>query len=100
MSKRFLLTLILSGVTALVMSGCVADADIEVRDEYGRPPPHLAALGNSPDIARLLIDSGANIDALAALYNVRMLIDSGADIEGKDRGGPGNLHSGISGIAA
>jgi ankyrin repeat protein len=96
MSKRFLLTLILSGVTALVMSGCVADADIEVRDEYGRTPLHLAALGNSPDIARLLIDSGANIDALAALGNslevAQMLIDSGANIDAKDNAGETALH--------
>jgi hypothetical protein len=88
MLKRFLLTLILSGVTALVMSGCVADADIEVRDEYGRTPLHLAALGNSPDIARLLIDSGANIDALSALGNslevARLLIERGAKTEGID----------------
>ncbi|MDA0597412.1 MAG: ankyrin repeat domain-containing protein [Chloroflexi bacterium] len=67
---------------------------MEVRDEYGRTPLHLAALGNSPDIARLLIDSGADIEGkdngggtalhFAARNNsldvATLLIDSGADI--------------------
>jgi len=61
MSKRFLLTLILSGVTALGMSGCVADADIEGKDNGGGTALHFAARNNSLDVATLLIDSRADI---------------------------------------
>ena len=85
MSKRFLLTLILSGVTALVMSGCGGDlhkaardnsltaasslidsgADIEAKDNEGvNTPLHWAVEKNSLDVARLLIDSGANTEGI------------------------------------
>ena len=63
MSKRFLLTLILSGVTALVLSGCGADADIDAKDDAGEAPLHRAAWDISLDVARLLIERGADIDA-------------------------------------
>ena len=38
--------------------------DIETRDELGRTPLHLAAMQNSLDVARLLIEHGANTDGL------------------------------------
>ncbi|MBT3555522.1 MAG: ankyrin repeat domain-containing protein [Chloroflexi bacterium] len=96
MSKRFLLTLILSGVMALVLSGC--SADIEAMDSDGQTPLHLAALSNSLDAARLLIDSDADIEAKesngetpldSAVSNnsldvARLLIDHGANTEGVD----------------
>ena len=63
MSKRFLLTLILSGVTALVLSGCGADADIDAKDDDGETPLHHAAGNNALDLARLLIEKGADIEA-------------------------------------
>jgi ankyrin repeat protein len=98
MSKRFLLTLILSGVTVLVLSGCGADANIEAKDSYGETPLHNTAFTNSLDVARLLIDRGADIeakndfdgtplDATAAnnsLDVARLLIDHGANTEGID----------------
>ena len=52
MSKRFLRTLILSGVTALVLSGCGADL-------------HEAARDNSLTTASSLIYRGADIEAKA-----------------------------------
>jgi len=64
MSKRFLLTLILGGVTALVLSGCGADADIDAKDDDGWTPLHGAAGLNFADVARLLIDSGANTEGI------------------------------------
>ena len=64
MSKRFLLTLILSGVTALVLSGCGADADIDAKDDDGWTPLYGAAVENSLDVARLLIEHGANTDGI------------------------------------
>ena len=64
MSKRFLLTLILSGVTALVLSGCGADADIDAKDDDGETPLHGAAEYNSLDVARLLIEHGANTEGI------------------------------------
>ena len=64
MSKRFLLTLILSGVTALVLSGCGADADIDAKDDDGETPLHRAAWDNSLDVARLLIEHDANTEGI------------------------------------
>ena len=84
MSKRFLRTLILSGVTALVLSGCGGDlheaardnsldvasllidrgADIEAKDPYGYTLLHWAALNKSLDMARLLIEHDANTDGI------------------------------------
>ena len=98
MSKRFLLTLILSGVTALVLSGCGADADIDAKDDAGFTPLHEAAMDNSLDVARLLLDRGAEVDAKdndgntplhgAAEGNsldvARLLIEHGANTEGID----------------
>ena len=102
MSKRFLLVLILSGVTALVLSGCGADADIDAKHGDGYTTPlHVAVKYNHLDVARLLIDRGADIDAKsyagwtplhqAAFDNncgvARLLIDRGADIESKSNTG-------------
>jgi ankyrin repeat protein len=84
MSKRFLLTLILSGVTALVMSGCGGDlhkaardnsltaasslidsgADIEAKNDDGYTALQEAAWKNSLDVARLLIERGAKTEGL------------------------------------
>ena len=68
MSKRFLLTLILGGVTALVLSGCGADADIDAKDDDGWTPLHRAADKNSLEVARLLIDRGANTDGIELIW--------------------------------
>jgi len=98
MSKRFLLTLILSGVTALVLSGCGADADIDAKDIAGLTPLYVAAGDNSLDVARLLIDSGADIETKtnegstplhgAAVENsldvARLLIEHGVNTSGID----------------
>ena len=98
MSKRFLLTLILSGVTALVLSGCGADADIDAKDDDGETPLHRAAWDNSLDVASSLIKLGADNEAKdefgetplhgAAEYNsldvARLLIEHGANTEGID----------------
>ena len=62
MSKRFLLTLILSGVMALVLSGC--SADIEAKESNGETPLDSAVSNNSLDVARLLIDHGANTEGV------------------------------------
>ena len=75
MSKRFLLTLILSGVTALVLSGCGADADIDAKDDDGWTPLHRAASENFLDVARLLIDRGANTDGIDLLSINRWIDD-------------------------
>jgi ankyrin repeat protein len=84
MSKRFLLTLILSGVTALVMSGCGGDlhkaardnsltaasslidsgADIEAKNDDGYTALQEAAWKNSLDVARLLIERGAKTEGI------------------------------------
>ena len=68
MSKRFLLTLILGGVTALVLSGCGADADIDTKDDDGWTPLRWAADKNSLDVVRLLIDRGANTDGIELIW--------------------------------
>jgi ankyrin repeat protein len=39
-------------------------ADPEVRDGYGRTPLHLAAYGGHHEVMRLLVEAGANPDAL------------------------------------
>ena len=39
-------------------------ADIEARTELGATPLHLAVSENSLDVARLLIDSGANTEGI------------------------------------
>ena len=115
MSKRFLLTLILSGVTALVLSGCSGlpsrnDNDVDT-------PLHEAAMENSLDVARLLIEKGADIDAeddygqtplhLAAGWNTEngetplhldvasLLIDLGADIDAEASNGQTPLDKAI-----
>ena len=84
MSKRFLLSLILSGVTALVMSGCGGDlhkaardnsltaasslidsgADIEAKNDDGYTALQEAAWKNSLDVARLLIERGAKTEGI------------------------------------
>jgi len=98
MSKRFLLTLILSGVTALELSGCGADADNDVKSNKGVTSLHDAAWTNSLDFTRLLIEHGADIEArdkfgrtalnMAAVENshevARLLIKHGANTSGID----------------
>ena len=68
MSKRFLLTLILGGVTALVLSGCGADADIDAKDDDGWTPLHRAADKKPLEGARLLIDRGANTAGIELIW--------------------------------
>ncbi len=84
----------------------VVDAPSVTDDLQDITPLHLAAETNSIDIARLLIDSGADIEAKdndgltpmhwAAETNsldlVRLLIDRGADIEAKDNDGLTPMH--------
>ena len=72
----------------------------EAKDEYGSTPLSYAAGNNAPDVARLLIDLGADIESKnnpgdtplhwAAAKNsldvARLLVDRGADIDGIDLG--------------
>ena len=72
--------------------------NIEAKDDYGVTPLHNAAQRNSPDIARELIDLGADVEAkddygvtplhmavsLNSLDVARLLIDSGANTDGID----------------
>ena len=101
MSKRFLLTLILSGVTAFVLSGCAAGADMDMKDDKGRTALHRAVIQLDVDMALEMLDRGADVDAKdedgstplhwAATGNslelARLLIDHGADIEARNKYG-------------
>ncbi len=63
MLNRYLLTLILGGVAALVLSGCGAEADIDAKSNNAGNTLHEAAMNNSLHGGRLLLDGGADIDA-------------------------------------
>jgi cytohesin len=79
---------------------------VEVRDEDGNTPLHVAASRGHLHIAKLLVESGADVNArnsegmtplhLAALHGhaevAGLLIESGADVNAKDEHGKTPLH--------
>jgi len=79
---------------------------VEVRDEDGNTPLHVAASRGHLHVAKLLVESGADANArdresraplhLAALYGhaevAGLLIGSGADVNAKDARGETPLH--------
>ena len=82
-------------------------ADLDWQDKFGNTALHRCVNSNHPDIARMLIDAGADVNmqddkrgqtALHECVNsnhldiARMLIDAGADVNIQDRGGSTALH--------
>jgi ankyrin repeat protein len=58
-----LLTAAQNGDTESVRRLVAEKVDIEVRDDYGRTTLHVAAGNGQVEVAALLIESGANIEA-------------------------------------
>jgi len=86
-------------------------ADLEARDAEGVTALHRAALGDSPELARLLLDRGANLEArdedggtplhYAARFGgspevVHLLLDRGAALEARDTRGATPLHYAVA----
>ena len=84
---------------------CLEDgANIEAQDEYGWTPLRWAAQASSPDVARALLDAGADVAEagwtplhVAVVLGqppaaVKTLLAAGADIEAKDEAGWTPLH--------
>jgi ankyrin repeat protein/beta-lactamase regulating signal transducer with metallopeptidase domain len=71
-------------------------ADVNAKDEFGCTPLHWAARARSPEVARLLIKNGANVDAASGpdaltpfmaarqLPIIEFLISAGADIRSQE----------------
>ncbi len=53
-----------SGELARVVGALAVGARVEARDRHGRSPLLLAVIGDHLDVARLLVDRGANPDAV------------------------------------
>lgn len=79
-----------------------ATAEIDARDDEDKTPLHRAAIHGNTDAAKLLIERGADIEAVDDRYGftplisaalsgrleiVRLLIKAGANIEARDRSG-------------
>ena len=75
-----------------------AGVDVNVKDEGGETPLHVAALMNNAEVAELLIDEGAdvnakNMDGETPLHKavpkeiVKLLIFNGADVNAKSKFG-------------
>ena len=85
-------------------------ANANVRSSDGFTPLHLAIFGGSMDAVRLLVDAGADVEAMSENAQVRVrplgtaafvgsveaagiLLDAGADVNGQGEGGFAALHS-------
>lgn len=99
-----------SGDVAAVCRAIADGADINaIRDNEGKTPLHQAAYGGNTEIARLLIEQGANVNAadkygITPLMNAcdggfvetaRLLIEQGADVNAVDE----NLETVIDNIS-
>ncbi|MBV1929460.1 MAG: ankyrin repeat domain-containing protein [Gammaproteobacteria bacterium] len=61
-----------SGNTALVQKGLEKNTNVDVRDEFSRTPLHVATIQGNLELAKWLIEKGANVNAKAStlqLYN-------------------------------
>lgn len=108
-----------SGMTALHMSafsGCLSSTsfliekgmDVNAQPKYFTPL-HLAAFGNSPETAKVLLNNGAKMDILTAKQNceesllhcavranavecVRLFVEEGADVNSLKANGTNAIH--------
>ncbi|KAK9441880.1 Pfs, NB-ARC and Ankyrin domain protein [Metarhizium brunneum] len=86
-------------VIILVFLLCDRGADIDIRDRNGRTPLSWAAWNGHEAVVKLLLEKGANIEAIDNLYDqtpllwaagdgheavVKLLLEKGADIKAKD----------------
>lgn len=55
-----------SGNTALVQLGLEKNIDVDVRDEFGRTPLHMATIQGNLELAKWLIEKGANVNSGAS----------------------------------
>lgn len=55
-----------SGNTALVQQSLEKNIDVDVRDEFGRTPLHMATTQGNLELAKWLIEKGANVNAEAS----------------------------------
>jgi ankyrin repeat protein len=92
-------------IKVILESGLV-DVNIKSKDEYGWTPLDWACERDNLEIAKLLIDRGADVDAkdmyertplhFASNWNrieiAKLLIEAGADVKVKDNGGRTPLH--------
>ena len=81
------------------------------REWTGMTPLHLTALNPNPEVARVLLDGGASVNAraqhgltalhvaarLASIRHVRAMLDGGAKIEARDDDGRTPLHWALEG---
>jgi ankyrin repeat protein len=92
----------LEKIEVMIKSGLV---DLKAKDEDGWTPLHVASRRNRIEIAKLLIDRGADVEAkvdgwtplhLASRWNcietAKLLLERGADVEAKDDCGQTPLH--------
>ena len=92
----------LEKIEVMIKSGLV---DLKAKDEDGWTPLHVASRRNRIEIAKLLIDRGADVEAkvdgwtplhLASYWNrietAKLLLERGADVNAKDNEGATPLH--------
>ena len=101
-------------VRTLAEAACVGDADlvrgllakgcaVEAEDRTDLGPLHLAAINGRTDVCRLLLESGADLDAPSFMGTplhvaarggreevARLLIEAGADVNARPDGGEGD----------
>ena len=85
-----------------IVLGVSSDADFDVADAYGQTPLMYAASSNTPDVVKLLIDHGVEVNAQSLagwtplMYTARdasdpemvlVLLEGGADPRATQRGG-------------
>jgi ankyrin repeat protein len=90
-------------IEVMIKSGLV---DVKAKDEWGMTPLHWASGNNHIEIAKLLIERGADLEAenkwgqtplhVASRYNhikmTKLFLDAGADLEAKNKRGQTPLH--------